>query len=435
MKWRELEPHLRARVTRVPAGSGPRLLGAAFTMAMAAMTVTCSSTEPKYSEDPCSNNYAHSRYTIIGPQGGEVGFGYYSTPGDMVRLIVPAGAWAECWEVQVEGDFGTPHYPAGFLPSGYRSAGSVGISIYRQTESGERIYAPDSMYVELSFPLLSIPADAQRIIGTFHFDSTAMDWRVRLPDARDADFVTVRVSDWKRPWWFGRVDLQDVDFQRYMAPALEDQVGTATWNRIMAVMDSVYNRAKPSLALTCLGANIVQGLFEALRDNGAAGVRAIQGGVHCGTCDALSTVFWDEWHQYIDLKQTGLFIDLVGNLVPGGGIVKELAGQAISFIYDRLTSGGFACDFECYFDAIPKSWFLYMAEYYAGAGIASLVKDFKTGYLHCPLGASGEGSAAAWVPAGSALGTSAVSLPPCRVAVRSSSSGPGGFDLGMGAAL
>ena len=435
MKWRGLGQHRRALATPAPAGLGPRLLGAAFAMAMVAATVSCSSTEPRYSEDPCSDNYAHTRYgSIIGPQGGEAGFG---NTDNAVRLIVPAGAWAECWEVQVEGDWGwaTPDYPAGFLPSGYAGAGSAGIAIYRQTETGERIYAPDSMYVELSFPLLSIPADAQRIIGTFYFDSTAMDWRVRLPDARDADFVTVRVNDWKRPWWFGRIDLQDVDFQRYMAPALEGQVGTETWNRIMAAMDSVYNRAKPSLALTCLGANIVQGLFEALRDNGAAGVRAIQAGVHCGTCDALSGVFWDEWHQYVDLKQTGLFIDLVGNLVPGGGIVKEIAGQAISFIYDRLTSGGFACDFECYFDAIPKSWYLYMAEYYAGAGIASLIKDFKTGYLHCPLGASGEGSAAAWVPAEPALATSAVSLPPCRVAVRTSSSGRGAFNLGVGATL
>ena len=389
MKGRNLQVHPGAVGTgRAPTRSGVAFLTAAFAMVVAAMTVACSSTEPKHSEDPCSPSYASAGGTVIGPAGGEVVLG----SSGVVRLAVPAGAWAECWEVQVEGDYGgwnTPNYPAGFLPSQYSDWGSVSISIYRQGASGERIYAPDSMYVELSFPLLSIPADAQRVIGTFHYDNAAMDWVVRLPDARDADFVTVRVSDWKQPWWFGRIDLQGVDFQRYMAPVLEDQVGTETWTRIMAVMDSIYNKAKPNLALNCLAANVVQGLFLALSDNGAAGVRAIQAGVHCGTCDALSAAFWDEWHQYIDVKQTGLMMDLVGNLVPGGGIVKELAGQAISFIYDKLTSGGWACDFECYFDAIPKVWFLYMAEYYVGKGAASLVQDFKTGYLGCPAVASG----------------------------------------------
>jgi len=413
MKWRNLQLHPGAVGTgRAPIRSGVAFLSAAFVIVVAAMTVACSSTEPKHSEDPCSPNYAYAGGTVIGPDGGEVVLASYSSQGT-VRLAVPAGAWAECWEVQVEGDYAgwnTPYYPTGFLSSQYNDWGSVSISLYRQGESGELIYAPDSMYVELSFPLLSIPADPQRVIGTFHYDNAAMDWRVRLPDARDADFVTVRVSDWRQPWWFGRIDLQDVDFERYMAPALEDQVGTETWTRIMAVMDSIYNKARPNLALNCLAANLVQGLFVALSDNGAAGVRAIQAGVHCGTCDALSAAFWDEWHQYIDVKQTGLMMDLVANLVPGGGIVKELAGQAISFIYDKLTSGGWTCDFDCYFDAIPKVWFLYMAEYYVGKGAASLIQDFKTGYLGCPAVASNGLRFGALPTADGMLGTQELSL-------------------------
>lgn len=388
MRWRNLQQHHGALGSRAPRRLGAAFLSASFAMAIAAMTATCGSTEPKHSEDPCSPNYTPATGTIIGPDGGQVVMGSSQTPGDAVRLVVPAGAWAQCWEVQIEPDYSgynTPYYPAGFLPSQYSNWGSVSISIYRQGASGERIYAPDSMYVELSFPLVSIPADSLRVIGTYYYDNTAMDWRVRLPDARDAEFVTVRVSDWNHPWWFGRIDLQGVDFQRYMAPALENRVGTETWTRIMAVMDSIYNKAQPSLALNCVAANLVQSLFKGLSDNGAAGVRGIQAGLNCGACDALSDAFWDAWSDYLMAKwSAGFGVDLFFQFVPGAEVLKVLAGETVSFLIDKAISESFSCHFQCYFDAIPKVWYLYMAEYYVGKGAVSLIQDFKTGYLRCP---------------------------------------------------
>ncbi len=379
---------LRSRIVQ----KGSTVVCALAAMSVAAATWTCGGTEPGVSEDPCGPNYAPMRYTIIGPEGGWVSYGQALTPGDQVLLTVPAGAWAECWEVRLEGDVGgyyTPWYPAGFVPSQYNLGGSIAISIYRQTRDGEKRYAPDSMYFELSFPTLGLPDYLQRPTATFYYDSTAWDWRVVLPHTVDADFVTVRASNWRHPWWFGRIDLADVDFQRYMAPALENQVGTETWNSILATLDSVYNLAEPNLALNCLAANIVQGLFQALSDNGAAGVRGIQAGIQCGSCDALSTAFWDEFHLWMDVENTGLMIDLLASAIPGEGIIYNLTGEALSFIFDLFTSGDWNCDFECYFDAIPKVWFLYMAEYYGGKSLVNLAQDFKTTYLHCAPRPSG----------------------------------------------
>ncbi len=390
MKWRIVQAHPGADGTGLlPISSSVPSLTAAFVMAVAAMTMACGSTEPKRSDDPCSPNYVSTGGTVIGPAGGEVVLGSLG----VIRLAVPAGAWAQCWEVQLEADYSgynTPYYPTGFLPSQYSNWGSVSISILRQAASGERIYAPDSMYLELSFPLVSIPADSLRIVGTYYYDNAAMDWRVRLPDARDADFVTVRVSDWNHLWWFGRIDLQRVDFQRYMEPALQNQVGTETWTRIMAVMDSIYNKVSPNLALNCVAANLVQSLFKGLSDNGAAGVRGIQAGLNCGTCDALSSVFWDQWTDYLMAKWSAQFgVDLFLQFVPGAAVLKALAGESISFLIDKAISESFSCHYQCYFDAIPKVWFLYMAEYYVGKGAASLVQDFKVGYLHCPAVTTG----------------------------------------------
>jgi hypothetical protein len=130
--------------------------------------------------------------------------------------------------------------------------------------------------------------------------------------------------------------------------------------------------------------------FQALSDNGAAGVRGIQAGLPCGACDALSAAFWDAWHSYLMAKWSAEFgVDLFFQFVPGAEVVKVLAGQAVSYIIDKAVSGAFACNFGCYFEEIPKVWYLYMAEYYVGKGAASLVQDFKIGYLGCPAGASG----------------------------------------------
>lgn len=73
------------------------------------------------------------------------------------ELVVPAGAWAEGREVDLANStfsWDTPGYPDGFVPVPSDPGGTVEIEIYRQTGDGGRVYAPDSMYLELHFPLV-----------------------------------------------------------------------------------------------------------------------------------------------------------------------------------------------------------------------------------------------------------------------------------------
>jgi hypothetical protein len=388
MHWRYVWLRMMAPAARWgQARWGTVLLGVALAIVVAVMTLTCSrSVEPGLSGDPCSPDYP-AHYTVIGPQGGETGVGYSTTPGDMVRLLVPAGAWAECWEVQVNGDFGwtTPAYPTGFIPGQYATLGSIAISIYRRTPAGDTIYAPDSMYVELSFPLLKIPPDSQLFLAAIHYDGTARDWRVILPDAIDTNFLTVHVTNWKQPWWFGRLDPARIDFNRYVAPALADRIGTDAWSNIQTVMDSINNAAVPYMQNNCAGVNAIQAIFEGFMNHGAAGVQAIQAGINCGTCDALTAIFWNDWWEYVHRLQVVNLIDFLTNLIPEGKWPLELGGYAITFALQQWAKSGFACDYECYFNSISLTWYLYMAEYAVGGAIAGLIDVYKTNTLGCQL--------------------------------------------------
>jgi hypothetical protein len=385
----------------------------ALAIVAAATTLSCQSVEPGVSGDPCGPNYWPSRYTVIGPAGGETGLGYYSTPGDQVRLLVPAGKWAQCWEVRVDGDYGdwtTPTYPSGFVPSQYATLGSVSISIYRRSPAGDTIYAPDSMYVELSFPLLSIPSDSQHFLAAFNYDGTAADWRVRLPDALDQNFLTVHVSDWKRPWWFGRINPAKVNFDRYVAPALADRIGTATWNQIQAVMDSIANAAV--LRYSCAGMNLLQDLFVALMNTGAARVDSLQAGLHCGTCDALTAVFWSEWKVYVERLQAANLVNFLTTFIPEGSYLADLAGEALVFALESTASSGLACNYDCYFGSMPMGkWYFGMAEYGVGAVLAYLIQEYKTVSLGCAAGTSAAPHPASWPRARGAPGRPAT--PPC----------------------
>ncbi len=380
---------------RSPGAPAPRRAGVAsglFAVATACAAVLAlgcgSSTDAGSSSDPCGSGYAPTHYTVIGPSGGWVSYGQVASRGDQVLLQVPAGAWQECWEVTVESNWSTPGYPTGFVASQYVAGGSVAISIFRQLPGGGIEYAPDSMYVQLSFPTMYLPAQPQHPLGVFSYDSAAMDWRIDLPDNVDPDFAVVRTSDWRRPWWFGRIDLSAVDFVRYMQPALEDRIGTDTWTRITTLMDSVYNASKSGFNWSCVGANFVEGVFVAIQNIGETQGRAIQNGLSCGSCDAFSPLFWQEFDQYMTLENTGMLLSLMSNAVPGGGQIKEMAGEVVSWLFDLFSSTGFACDYDCFFKHIPKSWWVYMAEYYGGKWVVEQIESIKTDYLHCTAAAA-----------------------------------------------
>jgi hypothetical protein len=382
-----------------------RIIPASLALFAAALLSVCDSSGPgepddpaelDWSDDPCSEGYAASRMTVIGPDGGMVDIFDHpdaSSPLEGFQLVVPAGAWAQCWEVEIASStygFDTPDYPAGFAPAARDPEGSIEFSIFRQTRTGGKVYAPDSMYVELHFPLRSIPQDARGYAFAFVFDSTALDWRVLIADDADADHLIVHVSDWKRHWSFGSIDLSAVDIERYLTPALAGRIGSAAWNRIEASLDSVYQAAvSQTSVLSCLGLNILEGFFVSARDRSATGLQAIGARVHCGTCDATTGLFWDEWRQYVHDKQTAMIMDMameiVGGPVTKGAhwLVEEAVGLLVGKVSD-LMMGDYGCDYECFVNAIDWTFFFYLAVYNASGTIIEGIDWYRHSFTTCP---------------------------------------------------
>jgi len=391
------------------------LLSVALVCTVGAATWSCS-TEPEWSSDPCSSHYVPWASNVIGPSGGVV---TYDIPGDVLdslRVAVPAGKWAQCWEVTVSyvSLFSTPDYPDGFVPFERPwPTGSVAIAIFRQNENGEKTYAPDSMYLEVSFPLHGLPSDSVNFVSAFYYDSTATDWRVRLPDDVNASFLTVHTGDWKQPWSFGRIDFADIDFETYMVPALEERVGTQTWSRIRATVDSLYEAAMQHTwdPVTCTVLNIAEAVFTDFRNRSAAMVASIQAGFNCGSCDATTVAFYEDLKTYVKLKLQYMILEMFVDAVPGRAWPLKLAGF---FVMGGLQAAmdNLPCDYECVRDNAPPGYYLYTATYGASALIVSAIQWYRTsGYISCP-GVSSNG-----LTLGSAVGFSATAgaapLGPC----------------------
>jgi hypothetical protein len=386
-----------------------RLLPVSLALLSATLLSTCGDStvldqpddpDQQWSDDPCSEGYAASRMTVIGPDGGLVDIPDHpdvTTPLEGFQLVVPPGAWAQCWEVELSSTvyaFDTPDYPAGFEPALADPEGSIEFSIFRQTRDGGRVYAPDSMYLELYFPLASIPADSRGYAFAFTFDSTAMDWRVLIADSADPGHLIVQVSDWKRQWSFGSIDLGGVDIERYLRPALADRIGSEAWSRIEASLDSLYEAAVTQTSvLNCFGLNVLEGFFVAARDRAATRLQAISAAAHCGACDATTGRFWDEWHQYVADKQTAMIMNMALDIASApltptrkalDILLDEAVGLGTGLFFDWLMTGDYACDYDCFFDATDWTFFFYVAVYHASGWIIDGIDWYRHSFTTCP---------------------------------------------------
>jgi hypothetical protein len=370
-----------------------RLLSVWFVCAVAMTAVGCS-TEPQYSSDPCSPNYVPWASQVVGPAGGVV---EYSDPGgvlDGLKVVVPAGKWAQCWEVTVSyvWPFSTPDYPDGFVPFERPwPTGSVELAIFRQTSDGEKIYAPDSMYVEVSFPLKGLPADSQNFVSAFYHDSTANDWRVRLPDNVSSDYLAVRTRAWKHPWSFGRIDFADIDFDRYIVPGLEERLGTETWSRIHQTVDSLYRAAMQNTwdGVSCAALDIAEAVFASFRDRAATLVDSIQATLGCGDCNATTGAFYDDLRTYVRLKLSYMIAEMLSDETPGSAWVLKIAGLvamgALQAEMDNLP-----CDYECLADAAPLEYYVGTAMYGGSALVVYAIQWYRaSGFISCPGTAAG----------------------------------------------
>ena len=385
-----------------------RIIHVALALVSALTLSVCSSSEPFTPDDeedpepqwsdPCAAGYPAVRMTVIGPEGGMVDiYDHPDAPSDLggFQLVVPAGAWSECWEVEIASTtygFDTPSYPSGFVPAARDPEGSIELAIFRQTEAGGRVYAPDSMYMELQFPLKNIPVEERGYVFAFMFDDAAMDWRLLLPDAATSSRFIVHSSNWKRQWSFGSIDLADVDIQRYLTPAMVDRIGSVAWSRIRASIDSVYDEAvSQTSVLSCFGLNVLEGFFVSARNRSATALQTLNTQANCGACDATTKLFWDEWRQYANDKSTEMILDMVLDVAggPGGNaldyLIDETVGLVTGELMDLIFVGDYSCDYECFFDATDWTFFFFLAVYEATPYIIDGIDWYRQTFTTCSV--------------------------------------------------
>jgi len=367
-----------------------RLIRLALVTCAAVAATTCGSDELPLVDDPCDPSYLG--IPGIGPAGGT--WQNTSVVQDAIqgfRVTVPPGRWTECWQLEVtwQDAWVTPDYPAGFASvSGPWAPASIAITIFRQgmgVHYNERTYAPDSMYVELGFPLHTIPADARRFLGAFSYDDAGDDWRIHLPDDLDADFLTIRTRSWRQQWSWGRIDPAAIDFDRYVAPAIEGRIGTAGWSQIRTVVDSIAAALAASVSwpIDCNGLDVLEVVLGDLRDQAEAKLRASQDAIPCGSCDVFTSVFWDEWKEYVRQQQTEAILGFFTGLLPAGKVMDLVVGEVIQIAF-QCAASRFACDYDCFWGTVPPAFYWYLAEYGISVAILDFVEWYRaSGYTWC----------------------------------------------------
>jgi len=396
MLWFHVLPRGMPQLARhgIPRRSS-RVPSVALVIAAAVMLSVCSDSSPwdedEWSDDPCSPNYFEGPdvdgFGVIGPNGGVVKVTDPDDPLVGLEVSVPAGVWSACWEVGIvyQSIFSTEDYPDGYVPfERPMPTGSVEIVIYRWTPDTS-YYAPDSMHVEVSFPVHQLPRNELEMFSAFFYDSTRSTWRVKFPDAIDESLLTVHTRAWNRPWSWGRVDLAEIDFEQHIEPALEERVGTETWNEIKATVDSVYEAAMRARwePITCFALDFAEGLFIGFKDYSADAVRAIQSGLGCRNCDATTMEFYSELVEYVRLNIQFMIVEMFTDMIPGRLWPIKLAGFAMMGSL-LAAMDNLACDYDCLVERAPPPFYVYTAGYWFSSLVVEGIQRFRnSGYINC----------------------------------------------------
>jgi hypothetical protein len=387
-----------------------RSSGAALVGLAALLVFGCDLVEPEpaYTDDPCHpdyqfyDSYSQGAWGVIGPAGGVLTItdpvDAWGDPNPFVgvQLSVPAGAWGECWEVGVTFNSGNEQFPKGFVAD---RTGFVFVSIFRHGDPANYYVAPDSMYVELSFPIRPGDRGETELYSAFESDSLTGGWQVRLPDELNASMLTIQRNGWNNRFSWGRIDLQEIDFDTYLEPALEQQVGTEAWNAITAKMDSLHQAmaAEGWRIVTCVGLEFAEHFFEGVKQQSGDLVRALGASYDCGYCDATTQAFYAELRTYIHLNVTYLVVEI---LIEKQRFLVKLAGYGLMGV---LLAQMYAldCDYPCLSKNASLPYYLYTGTYWASHLAAEAIRVYKAaGFIQCEVSQVGTYDAPTFWPAG-----------------------------------
>ncbi|MBW1757177.1 MAG: hypothetical protein JRJ80_13525 [Deltaproteobacteria bacterium] len=353
----------------------------------------CDDEPPRVLPDPCERvghpDFTGPGYGVIGPQGGVVEETDPSSPLFGVRVEVPAGAWDECWEVyiQYESIFSTPDYPDGYVPFERPDpSGAVQIEIGLSTLSG--FYpAPDPLPIQLSFPMDKIQPEAIEVRAAYFYDEEQQDWRIVFPKAMSAERLWVESSTHAQLWSWGLINIDEADFDRHVAPAMEDYYGSETWAEVQAAIDEIYRQGlEQQDLLICAGLDFAEGFFIGAREAAGENVQELQVSLDCGDCNAVSTEFYEEFVDYIKLNIQAMLAEMFVEVIPGGLVTFPLKLAAFAmWMSIEAAIDNLACDYDCFFSRAHPLIYVNVAVYYGSEGILEVIERYRNSdYISCP---------------------------------------------------
>ncbi|MFO7653562.1 MAG: hypothetical protein R6X25_07035 [Candidatus Krumholzibacteriia bacterium] len=322
----------------------------------------------------------------IGPEGGVITETAIDSPLNGVSLGVAPEAWDQCWSVSMmyHSTFTTPNFPAGLVGYDGFLTGGLELDISRAIDLERRIEAPDSLEFELSFPLRTLTAEPGEKIMAFRFDAAAGIYRLEVPVRLDEERLTVKTHRHRPLWTWGKVDLEDVDFDLYLDPVMVELHGEGGWLEIQAELDRLQTEALADRrALTCEALRIVGTSLVAAGETAADNVRAIQNSLHgsCGVCDALTEAFYDELREYLRL-QAQIYVTefFLGN---SKNVLVRIY-QVIMCGYMQYCIAQLSCDYPCFADSVQLDFYLHLSTYYVCNAMAELIDwAMASGYVEC----------------------------------------------------
>lgn len=338
--------------------------------------------DPAQPEDYCFD-------MCIGPQGGTTAITDPDHPLYGVSVSVPSGAWNRKWLVYLgyESTFSTPNFPDGL--EGYRGilTGSLDIQVSAPVAPDEEPPpVPESLYMEITFPIGDLTTEEGQIIVAYRYDDTVDRWRIELPDARTDSTFTVHTTHHAPLWTWGILTIPEADWDLYIEPVMQESHGADEWTQVQLDLINKYRSIFDNdLSISCASLDFAYTTFSAVRDQAQSDIHAHQAslGSLCRQCDVTTALFWNEYVEYIKLNIEAFFIKLffVDNgpslLIQAYGFMKMCETLAEA---DNLT-----CDYECFWQHSDRHFFSAVAMYYVSTAVMKAVEHAKSsGYISCP---------------------------------------------------
>jgi len=353
----------------------------------------CDDEPPFALPDPCDRigdpDFTGPGYGVIGPDGGVI---EQSDPANRlfgVKVEVPPGAWEDCWEVSIQYEtiFGTPDYPDGYVPFERPDpSGAVDIDIGLSTLSG--FYrSPDPLPIQLSFPMAGIQPEPIEVRTGYLFDEAQETWRIVFPDALSPDRLGISSATHEPLFSWGLINLNDVDFDAHVAPAMEENLGTETWTEFQEAVDELYRQGLEEQNLRmCIGLDLAEDILIGLQQSATESVLELQMLIDCGECNPITTEFYEGIRDYILLNIEAMIAEMVIDVIPGGLITFPLKLAAYGWLLSvEAAIEALPCDYPCFVRRAPPIIYVHVAIYYGAEGMLDLINWYRNSeYIMCP---------------------------------------------------